>query len=92
VGGIGREGVGVALLQRDLLTGDGDLQLTGQHDDELHVRRQRVRLVPAPPARLDVAEDGLESLLTGRRQKVLADPSTAEVDRRIGAPPDHLSS
>ncbi len=37
--GAGREGAGVTLLQRDLLPGDGELQLPGQDEDELDVRR-----------------------------------------------------
>ncbi len=64
--GIGREGKGVTLLERDLLRCDGELQLPGQDEDELNVRGQRVGLVPAAAARLDVAEDGLDPLLAGR--------------------------
>jgi hypothetical protein len=90
--GAGREREGVALFEGDLLPDDGDLQLAGQDEDELHVRRQRVGFVPAAAARLDVAEDGLQSFLAGRREQVLLHAATAEVDGRVGAPPYHFSS
>jgi hypothetical protein len=88
--GAGREGEGVALFEGDLLPGDGDLQLAGQDEDELHVGWQRVGLVPAAAARLDVAEDGLHSFLAGRRKQVLRHLPAAEIDRRAVTAPDHL--
>ena len=88
--GAGREGEGVTLLQHDLLPGDGELQLPGQDEDEFNVGGQRVGLVPAPATRFDVGQDGLHPLLAGRREQVFLNPAAAEVDGRVGAPPDYL--
>jgi hypothetical protein len=89
--GIGREGEGVALIEGDLVPGHGDLDLPGQHEDELHVGRQGVGVVPAASAGLDVGQDGLHPLLAGRREQVFGDLAAAEVDRRVSAAPDHLA-
>jgi hypothetical protein len=87
-----REGERVALVQDDLLAGHVEAHLPGQHEYELHVRRQRVGLGAAAAAGLDLAEDGLDPLLAGRREQVLAYPGAAEVDGRVGAAPNDLTS
>jgi len=86
-----REGERVTGAQAESLAGHVDQQLSGQHEHELNVGRQRVRLTAAAPARLDLAQDGLHPLLARRCQQVFAHPLPAEVDRWILAFPDQLA-
>lgn len=88
--GTGWEDEGISLVKGEVLVGYGYLELPRQHEDELNIRRQGVRVRCRCRRRLDVAEDGLHTFLARRREQVLPHPGTAEIDGRTGSALDYL--